>query len=304
MVQTRNVAKRQKTEECTSCMESVLYNSDSLFKIASYLPADGLLYLALTCRRFGIAPISDGDGDSIPSLIEETARRIVHDVATEEQKNALPGYDENNWLCKYNYLLLLRAPITFDQLVGIGRIECVEGIKLRVITPGIYSGLATAFSNNIMMAGKHYVSFEANPGETGTYFSEYIGVMRPGKSMQSAKFHPLSAEFYNNFTQREGSVQYNNTVNCCVYDASDGRCYSSNWGEDAFIREAWDGMERFPGSFQIGMFLDLDEGTLTVYKDGRKLGGMKRGLAGHYCWVVSLQGGSQVTIKRGTVPTS
>ena len=84
---TRNVAKRQKTEECTSCMELVLFNSDSLFKIASYLPAYGLLNLALTCRRFGI-----GCGcDNSLSLVEETARRIVNDIATVEEKNALPG---------------------------------------------------------------------------------------------------------------------------------------------------------------------------------------------------------------------
>ena len=42
------VQKSNGVEECTSCMESVLFNSDSLFKIASYLPADGLLNLALT----------------------------------------------------------------------------------------------------------------------------------------------------------------------------------------------------------------------------------------------------------------
>ena len=95
MVLTRHVAKRQKTEECTSCMESVLFNSDSLFKIASYLPAEGLLNLALTCRRFGIgiAPLSDSDGDSSLSLVEETAHRIVHDIATEEEMNALPMMD-------------------------------------------------------------------------------------------------------------------------------------------------------------------------------------------------------------------
>ena len=55
MVQTSNIATRQEVEEeCTSradLEESVLFNSDSLFKIASYLPADGLLNLALTCRR-------------------------------------------------------------------------------------------------------------------------------------------------------------------------------------------------------------------------------------------------------------
>ena len=131
MVKTRSVVKRQKTEECTSCMESVMFNNDSLFKIASYLPADGLLNLALTCRRFGIATTTNGDGDDSLSLVEETARRIVHDVATEEQMNALPGYDEDNWLCKYNYLQSLRIPLTFDQLVG--PIEYVEGNKSRVV---------------------------------------------------------------------------------------------------------------------------------------------------------------------------
>src|SRR5210317_218808 len=129
MAQTRNVAKRQKVEECTSCMESVLFNSDSLFKIASYLPAEGLLNLALTCRRFGIAQ-SGSDGDNILSLVEETARRIVQNIATDEEMAALPGYDEDNyWLSKYNYLQLLRAPLTFDQLAG--SIGYVEGNKSR-----------------------------------------------------------------------------------------------------------------------------------------------------------------------------
>ena len=63
-------------------------------------------------------------------------------------------------------------------------------------------------------------------------------------------------------------------------------------------------MEGQTGSDTIGMLLDLDEGTLSVYKNGRKLGVMKRGLAGHYCWVISLLGGGQITIKRGTVPAS
>ena len=129
MVQTRNIAKRQKVEECKPCMESVLFNHDSLFKIASYLPADGLLNLTLTCTRFGIA--GDDDHDNL-SLIEEIARRIVQDISTDEQMRALPCYDGDNWLSKYNYLQLLQMPLTFDQLVG-QEIEYVEGNKSRVI---------------------------------------------------------------------------------------------------------------------------------------------------------------------------
>ena len=62
--------------------------------------------------------------------------------------------------------------------------------------------------------------------------------------------------------------------------------------------------ERLSRSFEIGMLINLDEGTLSVYKNGSKFAVMQRGLAGHYCWVVSLLKGSQVTIKRETVPAS
>ena len=287
-VETRNV------EECTSCMESVLFNSDSLFRIACYLPADGLLNLALTCRRFGI-----GCDDS-SSLVEETARRVLRHAATDEEMAALPGYDGDNWLSKYNYLRSLRAPLTFDQLVG-GRIEYAEGNKSRVVSvdTGFGTGWATAFSNNIMMAGKHYVSFEVHHHRTGLF----LGVIRPGEAMQNAKGSPLWQDFYNNFTQRKGSVQYNNIVNCCMYRSFNGHCWSSDW-EGIPDSQTWDGMEEISSPCKIGMLLDLDKGTMSVYKDGRKLGVMKRGLAGHYCWFVSLPRGTRVTIKRETVPAS
>ena len=40
-------------------------------------------------------------------------------------------------------------------------------------------------------------------------------------------------------------------------------------------------------SFKIGLELDLDEGTLNVYKNDRRLGTMMDELIGEYCWVVS-----------------
>ena len=86
---------------------------------------------------------------------------------------------------------------------------------------------------------------------------------------------------------------------CNVYD---GYCWSSNWEEYGGQEESWDEMETTSTPCKIGMLLDLDEGTLSVYKNGRKLGVMKRGLSGQYCWVVTLLPGRQVTIKRGPVP--
>ena len=277
-------------------MELALFNSDILLKIATYLPVDGLRQLSLTCRRLGI-----GCDDSL-SLIEETARRVVQDIATEEEMAALPAYDRDNWLCKYNFLLSVRIPLAFDQLVG--PVDYVDGNKNRVSKGHVDWPSATAFSNNIMMAGKHYVSFETcftnNRG-----IGLFVGVMRPGEAMQTANGSPLNQSFYEHFTQRQGSVQYNNSINCCMYESFHGSCFSHDWGEGNADRKTWNGMEGFSGSCTIGMLLDLDVGTLSVYKNGRKLGVMKRRLTGQYCWAVAMkERGSQVTIKRGTVPAS
>ena len=123
-------------------------------------------------------------------------------MRTEEEQNALPGYDEDNWLSKYNYLLLLQMPLSFDQLTG--SMEYVEGKNSHVTNNGSIDGAtlfdwSTAISNNIMMAGKHYASFETNQ-ETGLM----AGVMRPGEAMQNAQGDPL--EIYDHFTQRAGSL--------------------------------------------------------------------------------------------------
>jgi hypothetical protein len=39
---------------------------------------------------------------------------------------------------------------------------------------------------------------------------------------------------------------------------------------------------------RIGMLLDLDQGSMTVYKNDERLGVMATGLSGEYCWAVSL----------------
>jgi hypothetical protein len=39
----------------------------------------------------------------------------------------------------------------------------------------------------------------------------------------------------------------------------------------------------------IGMLLDLDQGSMTVYKSVQRLGVMATGLSGEYCWAVSLE---------------
>ena len=102
-----------------------LNNNDIILRITPYLNSHELLNLALTCKRFGGTNnetkqnSSDTDNDShyTWSLMEEAARQIF-DTAKEEERNALPKYDGETWLSVYKELELLRAPLTFDQLIG------------------------------------------------------------------------------------------------------------------------------------------------------------------------------------------
>ena len=269
--------------------EEVLFNSDTLSKIISYLPSVDVLNLAITCKRFGI---SDDDEQSI---IKKSANVLVREIATEEQLGALPHYDGESSLADYHYIQLSRLPLTFDQLL-MGA-EYVNSLYKSCVRHSELYHIGTAFSNNIMRAGKHYVIFETR---ISTHC--YMGVMRPGQADQKARGFPCGPKFYRNFSPCNN---YNdNDTQSCLYGTLNGDSYSSNWLVDTPLsRETWVGREGASSGDEIGMLLDLDEGTLSVYKNSRKLGVMKRGLAGPYCWAVSIPSGAQVTIKRGMIPS-
>ena len=294
--------KRQKVEETTSYKEEILFNSDTLSKIISYLPSDDVLYLALTSKRFGIS------SDDELSVIKKSTHIAVHDIATEEQLAALPHYECESSLADYHYLQLMRAPLVFDQLTG-GAEYANSGDKSCVTNKTYEWG--TAFSNNILRAGKHYVAFEVSSTKReDDDIGALVGVMRPGKANQNTKGYPAKKEFFQNFSRKQVGCQNNNDIQCCLYYSHNGDCYSSDWEDsdngglsstwdDGGLSSTWDGKEGFSSGDEIGMLLDLDVGTLSVYKNSRKLGVMKRGLAGAYCWAVSTYKGQQVTIKRG-----
>jgi hypothetical protein len=67
---------------------------------------------------------------------------------------------------------------------------------------------------------------------------------------------------------------------------------------------SWEGMQgaREEGD-RIGMLLDLDQGTMTVYKNDERLGVMATGLSGEYSWAVALYyGGDSTRIESAALP--
>ena len=66
----------------------------------------------------------------------------------------------------------------------------------------------------------------------------------------------------------------------------------------------WEGEQGAYGDDRIGMVLDLDQGSMTVWKNDEKLGVMvAEGLRGPLCWAVSVfMAGGSVRIESAPLP--
>eukprot|EP01043_Picozoa_sp_COSAG02_P079420 COSAG02_NODE_18364_length_943_cov_1.696682_1_plen_163_part_01 len=98
---------------------------------------------------------------------------------------------------------------------------------------------------------------------------------------------------------KDGDARIGRIEGAEAYDA-DGHCfYHPNNGHRFPGNQKWEGMQhaREQGT-RIGMLLDLDQGSMTVWKNGEQLGVMQSaGLSGPLCWAVSLPRGATLTIE-------
>jgi len=115
----RGVAKRQRV----STVASALANIDVLGLLATFLDADELCQVKATCKALGSRDESAFEG---LSMTEEAARRIFEQSASDEEKALLPRNDGEGWIELYHHLLMLRARLTFDQLIGVDYINYQE----------------------------------------------------------------------------------------------------------------------------------------------------------------------------------
>ncbi|EJK63967.1 hypothetical protein THAOC_15348 [Thalassiosira oceanica] len=115
-------------------------------------------------------------------------------------------------------------------------------------------------------------------------------------------------ELYPDFLDRRSDDWGDGNVHACEYWAYNGQTYWANWAnsqeeEDESFVESWEGMESCMTGDTVGMLFNLDEGTLSVYKNNRRLGIMKDGLLGPYCWyVVVADRIDAVAIKEAQIP--
>ena len=309
--------KRSKTEH----LALTTLGNDTTVHIASFLGAKDIVCLGRTCGHFGRSCVrSDGQ---MTSLVEELAGRVLDDSATDYEKSVLVGGRKIKML---HELELMRLPLYFKQLIGNGNaIEYYQPLQDMSTVSVSYSGLAsTAISNHVMMTGKHYVTFYVsgkNDYNDPTYLD--FGVVRPIKDWDKKDLGSFDPMCYNRRHQKyrkpllaEKNEEWGNDLHCCIYHSDNGMCFHSSWNDedkgesDEWLGDEWEGMEPLEPvgdiyNVKVGLILDLNSGTLSVFKDDRMLGVMKEGLTGAYCWYFCATWVTcDVRIERGMPPAT
>jgi hypothetical protein len=249
---------------------------DTLLLVASFLDAKSLLCLGLTSSRFAakvIAAPSGGGAAAAPEMLsipEEAARRWVAGCS-EQERGWVPRRGLESWLGLMHAVGLLRLPLAFGR--AHGSITLSENGALA--TKGAGGRWRAAASKVAMRSGRHFAQFTVLEGDF-----MHFGVIRLGWDV-------------------EGGAHAYNVDGHCFYSTAYGARFpgGSDWEGKQDAQEQGD---------RIGMLLDLDQGSMSVWKNGERLGVMlAEGLTGPLCWATSMwQQGDSTRIQSAPAPAS
>jgi hypothetical protein len=203
------------------------------------------------------------------SIIEEAARHWIA-TCTDQERGWVPRRARESWLGLMWEVEVLRRGAVFGRSHQYITLSEGGALATRDAPDGEFR---TAANKAVMRAGRHYAQFTVVHG-----IVMFFGVIRPGWDVEGG--------------------QYADTVDGhCFYRTISGTRYPGhhNWEGRQGAREDGD---------RIGMLLDLDQGSMTVYKNDERLGVMATGLSGSYSWAVSLYKYSSARIESVPPPAS
>ena len=164
-----------------------------------------------------------------------------------------------------------------------------------------------------MRGGRHFVEFAITHEQDRPQIC--LGVIRPvsltigidlkadWKGIVDPMFVPsaydpvISEKLRSQRTAKWGG----SNIHCCAYYCYNGYCFWADWDNEKG-RSEWQGREELGGSGTVGLLLDLNKGTLSVFKNGRRLGVMKDGLGGEYAWFVSVCPACTIGMPKAQLP--
>jgi hypothetical protein len=277
-------ATRRAVHNATNLLTATPDEAALIIACALADPKD-LLRLARACRRFATKCIAapaahrnatSGGGTAAAqqaemwAIVEEAARQWVLSC-TDQERGWVPRRGRESWLGLMWEVQSLRRGAVFGR--SHGTITLSEGGALAT-RDGVldYAGY-TAASKAVMRVGRHYAQFTVVSG-----VDMFFGVIRPGWDVG------------------QGGEYAHHVDGHCFYSAYFGRRFPDGL--------SWEGLQRAKEEGDcIGLLLDLDQGSLTVYKNDERLGVMATGLSGEYCWALSMAyQGCSVRIESTALP--
>ena len=260
-------ATRRAARDATNLLTATPDEAAIIIAAALADPRD-LLRLARACRRFAIKCIAapahrtttSGGGTAAAaaaqqaemwSIAEEAARRRIA-ACTDQERGWVPRRGQESWLGLMWEVQSLRRGAVLGQ--SHETITLSEGGALA--TKDAPSSFRTAASKVSMRAGRHYAEITVVSGSDMMF-----GVIRPGWDVEGG----------------HGALDVDGH---CFYETYDGHRLPGG--------HHWEGMQGAVEGDRIGMLLDLDQGSMTVYKNDERLGVMATGLSGEYSWAVEL----------------
>lgn len=262
-------------DEILKRIVSQLHHPDQLFK------------LALTCKHLQV-------------IVEGATQTLIDMGATQEEMNNLPQVElpvvgtgewagrSRKWgiITKLKLILTFRDSLRFDQFVGDVKHAGREKSKLVFTRPVMSSQImADGFgsSNRIMRSGVHKAKFELGPCLV------MIGIARPmdycNKSLYDnfRNVDPLDHAITSKYPH---AWRDENKINVIMWSCL-GPVYIRKGQRK---NENRDSMTGLVSTDEVGFILDMDRGTLALYKNENRVGEVISGLSGEYVWVARLWG--------------
>jgi hypothetical protein len=250
--------------------------------------AKDLLSLKLTCRRFVAAAVQcasiGASQEATRSFVDEAARQWLVNCS-EQERGWVPDRTVGGgaWMRRMHEVEMLRVPLRFGRAHTNVKLSLCKGESVATKTASDHHYRDASTHGAVMRSGRHFARCTVAAAVT---CPPLVGVIRSDWAVGIGE----EQRAFNQVFETDGH---------CFYSTKDGHRFPRHveWDGMAAAKEQGD---------RIGLLLDLDQGSMTVWKNETKLGVMQsEGLRGEFCWAVSLYSqGDSVHIEPAPAPPS